>query len=95
MDNKWVSNRYNWRARAVRALRVEICESPNRIVHVRLNGEDFPRCGVVDRGALVVPERNYWHFSVADRCVDCEIGLAMDAQEQVGAELQADHRGVL
>jgi hypothetical protein len=32
---------------------------------------------------------------VADRCVDCEIGLAMDAQEQVGAELQADHRGVL
>jgi hypothetical protein len=92
VDNNWV---YGWRARAARAVRADCGSRPVRLVHVRLNGEGFPRCGLVDRGALVVPERNYWHFPVADRCVDCEIGLAMDAQEQIGAELQADYRGVL
>jgi hypothetical protein len=96
MDNNWVfANRYGWRKRARDAVAASVLHSPNRVVHVRLNGDAFPRCGLVDRGALIVPEANYWHFSVADRCVDCEIGLAVDAHEQVGAEIVRDYRGVL
>lgn len=92
MDNDWV---YGWRRRAVQAVRADCARVPSRVVHVRVNGEGFPRCGLVDGGSLIVPERNYWHFAVSDRCVDCEIGLAMDVHEQVGAEVVADYRGVL